>query len=133
MPAVVQDAAWREPSGDEIRIIRRLLSPTFPNCEAYRSQVPGLRVRTRGGDGLILYLSVDERAPAAESLSDDTLTCGVYADVDGRGVGLYLVARAGFLYMLDTVKFDPSEPLQLRFPSDESIEVNIAPPTQSLP
>lgn len=51
---------WRNPTVDEIRVLRKMLSVDFPGCEAYRSQLLGLKVSPDTTDGTTLFLLPDE-------------------------------------------------------------------------
>jgi hypothetical protein len=101
----------------------------FPGCEAYRSQLIGLKVAHDNGDGLTLFMHPDDKAPSAP-MDQSGLTLGEYEDSDGTTISMSLVAGHGRLRFLDILKFAPAEPLLL-FPPNEKIEVRVAPPALS--
>lgn len=93
---------WRDPTPDEIRVIRRLLSPDFPGSEAYRAQVTGIKVQDIGD--YVFYLDPAIDAPSADPPISGPLVDGDYADSDGIRVEMFIVAKNGRLHFLDVVK-----------------------------
>jgi len=124
---------WRDPTPEELRILRRILSVDFAGCEEYRSQLVGIKVARDKEDGLTLFLLPTEHAPRATPADSGEITCGTYEDSDRIRVEIFLVTRLGSLRFLDRMKLDPvKEPLIL-FPPDDRISVRISPPAISTP
>lgn len=124
---------WRDPRPDELRVLRRLLSVHFPGCEAYRSQLIGLKVARDTGDGSWLFMLPDEKSRSATPTERWDLTYGVYHDLDGIKVELHLVARHGRLRFLDWMKLDPARPPLAMFPRDDRIVVRVSPSPLPIP
>lgn len=119
---------WRDPSADEIRVLRRLLSVDFPGRDAYKLQLISLKVALDNESGTTLFILPDEDAPSASPSYKSALTSGAYADSDGITVTMLLVAGHGRLRFLDIMKLDPVREALVRFPPDNEIIVRVAPP-----
>lgn len=123
---------WREPTSEEIRLIRHMLSIHFPGSGEYNAQLIGLKVARDTEDGLTLYLLPNERAPRAKTSDSGVLTVGAYGDSDGIKVEILLVARAGALRFLDWMKLDPLKEALIMFPPNDAISVRTSPPPITL-
>lgn len=124
---------WRDPTADEIRVLRRMLSVDFPGCEDYKSQLLGLKVAPDTTNGTTLFLLPDETTSSAAPTDRAGLTDGLYDDSDGTKVELHLVAGRGRLRFLDTMKLDPVKEALTIFPPDEKIVVRVSPAPISTP